>query len=87
MADPWVPEPGSVVRYGYDARDGTLRHGGDAIVDHLEGGRLMLTAWRSRDARGWVSGIEGWIGGAYEPHPEAERVWAEYVAWRLANHG
>jgi hypothetical protein len=48
MADPWVPEPGSVVRYGYDARDGTLRHGGDAIVDHLEGGRLMLTAWRSQ---------------------------------------
>lgn len=61
---------------------------GEAIVDRVDkNGDLHLLAWRTAlDPACWIVG-GGMLGSWVEPHPNPDRVLADYTAWRLTHGG
>lgn len=61
----------------------------DAIIERCDRGVCYIKAFRH-----WTTSQQGkWVGhsgridtyGGIRPHPRADKVWAEYCAWRLTN--
>lgn len=72
---------GDVVTYG-------KRWNGEAIVDYTDDrGDIELTAWRSVHDKNWIvmPGRLRLRDQDVKPHPEADRVRAEFTAYVLLN--
>lgn len=74
-------KPGDVVLYA--------EGNGEAIVNdpaYARPGYVKLQAWRSTGAtHGWVLGAGQVTLSTCKPHPDADEIWRQYVAWRLLN--
>jgi hypothetical protein len=83
MADPWVPEPGSVVRS--EAKE--LNWYARGVVIEVDDKQRVWCWWdtRYRD-RGWAKGFMPLEScRPYKGNPDT--VLAAFTAWRLVNHG
>lgn len=70
-------KPGDVIRYNTS---------GEAIIESVESDHYILLAWRDNASpEKWVCMKNGILHftNKLRPHPEADRVLAEFTAWRL----
>jgi hypothetical protein len=76
-------KPGDVIVYACDGN-------GEAIIDTISGGWLNLLAWRSSyTPNKWIQ-MDGSLDvhdPDVKPHPDPDRIWSEFAAWRLTGGG
>jgi hypothetical protein len=83
---PYLSED-DVIIYG----EGTFKVPSDAIVHHHDASGYHVKAWRHNskqtpiwsEARPHVVSAQIDNGLQPRPHPDADRVWADYCAWTL----